>query len=277
MTHAEHACRQEDLLQRVVQILIPDPRVLGIYFSGSLARGTQDAFSDLDVGCYLRDEAKTGRTELYEAVGRIAPTLCQMWLYDRHALILFESGVRLDLDFLPPSALEREPVPADYEVVYDPDGVLDLAAKGGDEESTQTPREPPVWPESQGSYLDWYLWMFRQAYAWAKRGAQGDHRSFEKLSGAVGSLQQIRSGLIEMHLWVHGAQNYLELVDPSMAHRLAATYPHLDADEICRALRLLLDEYARVGEAYAGRIGATSPEEKVDKLRVIFDELDRLE
>ena len=77
MTHAEHKQRQDEVLERVLGLLTADPHVLGIFYSGSVARGTHDAFSDLDVGCYLRDEDRTGREELYEAIGTIAPVLCR--------------------------------------------------------------------------------------------------------------------------------------------------------------------------------------------------------
>lgn len=275
MNHADQTRRQDDVLERVLEILSLDPHVLGVLYSGSLARGTQDAFSDLDVSCYLRDEHKTGREELYDAVGNFAPTLCRMWLYDRHALVLFESGVRLDLDFFPRSALERLPIPRDFKILHDPDGVLAQSAEVRAEDRSD-PVEPPVWPPERGDYVDWFFWMFRQSYAWAKRGAQGDERSYEKLSAAIGSIQQIRDGLTQMCLWVRGRQDYLEVVDPSLAHRLSATFTHLDADEICSALRVLLDEFERVSESYCARKGRDLPKDKFGVVRRIFDELDQL-
>jgi len=71
--------------------------VLGLVFAGSYARGDHDASSDLDAACYLRDEERTGRQQLYERVAEIAPTLWHLWIYDMHALHLFENGVRLDI------------------------------------------------------------------------------------------------------------------------------------------------------------------------------------
>ena len=103
MNHAEHRKRQSEVLEQTLTILQGDRRVLGIVMAGSYARGQHDAFSDLDVGCYLRDTDRTGRQELYDRVAEIAPLLCQLLVYDLHALYLFENGVRLDLDFYRPS------------------------------------------------------------------------------------------------------------------------------------------------------------------------------
>jgi len=93
------------IVEEVLRILRHDDRVLGIVAIGSYARGEHDAFSDLDIGCYLRGEERTGRQELYDQVGAVAPLLCRLWIYDVNALYLFENGVRLDLDFYRPSSL----------------------------------------------------------------------------------------------------------------------------------------------------------------------------
>ena len=61
MNHDEHRSRQALILEEALNILRNDNRVLGITAIGSYARGEQDAFSDLDIGCYLRDEERRGR------------------------------------------------------------------------------------------------------------------------------------------------------------------------------------------------------------------------
>jgi len=95
MDHNEHRRLQQAILDQVLLILKNDAHVLGLVLAGSYARGEHDAFSDLDVACYLRDEERTGREELYERVAEIAPTLWYLWIYDKNALYLFENGVRL--------------------------------------------------------------------------------------------------------------------------------------------------------------------------------------
>ena len=72
-----------------------------------------------------QDEAATGKQELYEQVGKIAPTLWRLLIYDVNALYLFENGVRLDLDFYKPSDLKKQSyVYTDAVIAYDPEGIL---------------------------------------------------------------------------------------------------------------------------------------------------------
>src|SRR4051812_43186037 len=102
MEHEIHRQRQKAVLSEMLKVLENDPRVLGVIAVGSYTAGTIDAFSDIDIVCFLRDEARTGREELYRKVGSLKPLLCQLWLWDIHALYLFDDGVRLDLDFKAP-------------------------------------------------------------------------------------------------------------------------------------------------------------------------------
>ena len=124
--HREHVERQNAILDRVLRILTNDDRVLGIVTIGSTVRGERDAFSDIDIACYLRDEARSGREELYDQVGAVAPLLCRLWIYDLNALYLFENGVRLDLDFYRPSDMQesRWYLRSNTQTLHDPDGAL---------------------------------------------------------------------------------------------------------------------------------------------------------
>ena len=99
MNHARNRALQSEIVRETFSILQNDPRVIGIVIGGSYARKQHDAFSDLDIGWYLRDEERTGREELDNRVAGISPLLCKLWIYDLNALYLFENGVRLDLDF----------------------------------------------------------------------------------------------------------------------------------------------------------------------------------
>jgi predicted nucleotidyltransferase len=273
MNHAEHRAQQAHILQQVLDILKGDPRVLGVVIAGSVARGEQDAFSDLDVGCYLRDEE---RAELYERVGQIAPTLCQLWLYDLHALYLFENGVRLDLDLMRPSELANAThVYTDTRIEYDPDGALSRAFSAL--RAPEAAAHPKWFQPGEPAFLDWFFWMFRQIVCWAKRGAQGRARAYEKLTSAVHSLDEVRTRLTEMRLWTAGVQDYLSRVDPECARRLAESYPHLRAEEIIACAERLLDEYERIAPAYCEKAGAIFPAHKAQVTRQLLAEFARLE
>ncbi len=276
MDHTEHQRQQANILEQVLTILESDSRVLGIVIAGSCARGEQDAFSDLDVGCYLRDEERTGRQQLYDRVGGIAPLLCRLWVYDLHALYLFENGVRLDLDFYRPLDISNASyVYIDTVIKYDPDGVLASSLP-----MSNVPRaaEHPKWFEpGDPAMIDWFFWMFRQIVCWAKRGAQGGYRAFNKLANAVDSLAEVRTRLVEMRLWTLGIQDYLGRVDPECARRIAQTYPHLQAEQVIECAKLLLNEYEYICPAYCRKTGAVYPARKVQVIRRLMAEFEWLE
>lgn len=258
----------------MLKILSNDARVLGILATGSYARGENDAFSDLDIDCYLRDEARTGRQELYDHVGAIAPLLCRLWLYDVNALYLFENGVRLDLDFHRPGDTQRNLCErSSTAILYDPDGFLANHLYRADRLGANRSWSPP----GDATSMDWFFWMFRQIICWTKRGAQGGYRAFNKLSNAADSLAQIRANLIEMYLWSLDAPYYLARADPECAQRMAKTYPHLTPDELITCTRLLLDEYERIGPACCRKAGIAYPARKVEVMRGLMAEFDQLE
>ncbi len=266
---------QQHILGQVLCLLRADEHVLGCVISGSYARGVQDAFSDLDIACYFHDEERTGMQAIYERVGAIAPTLWRLFIYDVHALYLFENGVRLDLDFLKPSDIENPSyVYTDLVILHDLDGKLQPLAQ---RKNRMQPAEHPKWfAPGDPDMIDWFFWMFRQVVCWAKRGAQGNYRAYEKLSNAVDSLAQVRTRLIEMRLWTLGYKDYLGRADPACASRLANTYPHLDASEIIACTRLMLAEYAYICPLYCQKAGVVYPARKVEIMYRLIDEFERL-
>jgi len=272
MDHAEHRARQDAVAQAVVSFLQQSPHVLGLLVRGSFAKGRNDAFSDVDMDCYLRDEARTGRAELYEGVGRIRPLLCKLWLYDRNALYLFDNGVRLDLDFHPPSQLAKGSC-LNSAILHDPDGRLAAELKP----TPFNPPEPTEYFPDGAAMVEWFFWMFRQTYCWTKRAAQGGPKGrYGGLSSAIDSLTQVRDKLVEIRRWMEGRWDYLERIDAPMAERLAATFPTFDPDSVLKATRLLLAEFAIVCGAYCQRVGIAFPQSKASILSSLLDEFDAL-
>jgi len=277
MNHDEHRTRQTIILEEVLRILKHDERVLGIVFLGSYARGEQDAFSDLDISCYLRDEERAGRQELYDQVGAIAPLLCRLWIYDVNALYLFENGVRLDLDFYRPSDIPKNTfyLRSSTVIHHDPDGILAESLPISDKFE---PAAHPKWFQpGDPTLVDWFFWSFRQIICWAKRGAQGGYRAFDKLSSAAASLVEVRANLIAMHLWRLGAQDCLERIDPACARRMADTYPHLQPGELIECAKRLLDEYEIICPPYCQKTGIPYPAHKVEIMRSLLGEFEQLQ
>jgi hypothetical protein len=71
-------------------------------------------------------------------------------------------------------------------------------------------------------------------------------------------------------------QEYLTRVDPRCAQRIAQTYPHLQADEVVRCARLLVDEYEQICPPYCHKSGAVYPSRKVQVIRRLIAEFDAL-
>ncbi|NSW52867.1 MAG: aminoglycoside 6-adenylyltransferase [Anaerolineae bacterium] len=267
--HARH--QQQEILDRVLNRLQPDSDVLALALIGSFASGEQDAFSDIDLMCYLRDEERRCRETLYTDIADLAPTLWHAWLYDLHALYLYENGVRLDVDFCRPSqTAELLAIPSQVKVFHDPDGVLAALPLA---ETATPPAEHPRWFQpGEQALVDWFFWMFRQVVCWAQRSAQEGYKAYEKLSNAIDSLAQVRTRLVEMYLWTVGVNDYLKRIDPDFVQRLACTYPRFDAEEVIRCAYRLLDEYERIAPGYCEKSGAAYPVAKVRVIRSLMDD-----
>jgi hypothetical protein len=281
VTHDALRRRQEALLRRLVDLLAAEPPVLGLAAGGSYARGATDGFSDLDLHCYLRDEARTGREGVHARVAALAPTLSVLYLYDREGLYLYRDGVRLDLTYEAPSAVPRhhwrrpqgEP---GRRILLDPEGVLARAREAGTAPTPQHRAHPRFWQPGDPAYATWFLWMFRQIYGWTKRGAQGGGRALSKLASAADSVHQVRTSLTELRLWTLDQPYNLASADPDLAVALAGTYPPLEPGELLAATRALLVAYERVCPDYCRKAGIPYPAEEVVALRRVLHEFDRL-
>ncbi len=273
MSHANHLSRQDSILAKTLDILKASANVLGVAAKGSYAQGSRDAFSDLDVTCFLRDAERTSQPELHASVGGIAPTLSVLYLYKKHALYLFENGVRLDLDYARPSDLDTPD--SESLILYDPDGILKTAFARN--RRANLPSHPHHFEPGREDLIDWFFWMLRQAYCWILRGAQADHRAYTKLAAAADSLAQIRSTLVQMRLWTLGSEPfYILSVDRELADALSRTFPHLEPDEMLIATRRLLECYEVVAPDYCHKAGLSFPARKCVALWKIFGEFDKL-
>jgi hypothetical protein len=274
--HSEHVERQDGILELVLGILTSDDRVLGVVTIGSTVYGARDAFSDIDLACILRDEARTGREELYNQVGNVAPLLCRLWIYDLYALYVFENGVRLDLDFFRPSDMRAKGwfERSNTRILHDPEGVL--AEQLPLHDGPEPPAHPQYFEPGDPLLIDWWFFEFRQIVCWAKRGAQGGPRAYDKLAGAARELAEARSKLVDMRRWTLGVGGYLGAVDPECASRLAETYPHLCAEELILCTGRLLAEFERICPAYCAQAGVPYPARRVEVLHHLLEEFKQL-
>jgi hypothetical protein len=282
VSHDDLRSRQQALLRRLLASLANEPHVLGLAAGGSYAHGANDAFSDLDLHVYLRDEERTGREAIHQRVSALAPTLSVLYTYDRTGLYLYEDGVRVDLTYEEPSVVAvhfgRLPrTGPGRAILLDPDGALAAARAAALAQPPGHRAHPRHWQEGDPVYVTWFLWMFRQIYGWTKRGAQGGAHARYKLSIAADSIHHVRTALTEMRLWTLNESYNLAAGDPDLAEHLArTTYPRLVPAEMLAATRVLLDVYERICPDYCAKTGVAYPADKVAALQRVLDDFDVL-
>lgn len=273
MNHADFKKLQMQTQNDVLDILKSSNQVLGVINTGSLVQNENDAFSDIDIECFMKDEKMTGVKDLVYKVEKISPLLSRLWIYGKNGLFLFENGVRLDLNFYKPGEIFNFNIHL-ARILYDPMNALGM---GLNKSVDLEPYPHPSWNIDEFEYIDWYFWMFRQVYCWTKRGQQRTYKSFDKLNIAIDSLSKIREGLISIRLWLHGSRNYLTKVDSNFTNRLQNTYPHLDSEDIVKCTRLLFDEFKQLIKPYCKKRGIDYPIHKVEIMEKMLDLFDTVE
>jgi predicted nucleotidyltransferase len=273
MNHTDLKSLQAQIQNSVLNILKNSDSVLGIINTGSIVQNENDAFSDIDIECFMSDEGKTEIGNLLEKVAKISPLLSKLWIYDKNGLFLFENGVRLDLNFYKPSEISSFNKHL-VKILYDP---KDVVTRDLNKSTVAEEYQHPRWNPSEFEYLDWYFWMFRQVYCWTKRGQQITYKSFDKLNIAIDSLSKIREGLIGIRLWLYGTRYYLTRVDADFADRLQKTYPHFEPEEILKCTRLLLEEFKQLAKPYCKKRNIEYPTYKIKIMKEMLDAFDAIE
>lgn len=271
MNHQYFRDLQSETLEKVLGILKKDNGVLGVVLSGSMAKGKNDAYSDIDVDCFLREGAETSGKNLFEEISKMSPVFSKLWLYGKYGLFLFESGIRLDVNFWPNEDISKFYL-SDEKILFDPTRVIEKTLKSNPNEVTKHPK----WNPEEFEYIDWIGWMFRQVEAWAYRGAMNGDKAFEKYSNAVDSLAQIRKALIEIKLWIYGQQDRLINIDEEFVNILGQSYPHLNKIEIIGCSRILLNEWEKLLVPYCQKRKIKVPVGKIEKLKKILTDLEKV-
>jgi hypothetical protein len=71
-------------------------------------------------------------------------------------------------------------------------------------------------------------------------------------------------------------RDYIQKADPELASRLAKTFPDFSPAAAIDAGHLLLQEFEVLVPEYYQRIGKVYPADKVDKLKTMLDELNKI-
>ncbi len=158
---------RDALFDRLVAELDEDDRVRAVWLGGSLGRGIADDWSDLDLGCVIRDDQFTDwlsdLDDLYRRLGK--PVLVGP-LRDLHGggvgrsqSVLFTGIVSLDLDLLPSTMATR---PVDTRTVFDR---IDLPI------GMPPPTDEQEWHRLTDEALDFFWSMAAIALKYIGRGA----------------------------------------------------------------------------------------------------------
>lgn len=263
---------QEQKTKQVTELLFQYDSVVGAYLYGSYAKGENTPFSDIDLVVIFSDEGKDDIKEVFERVKETEKTLSTLYqLYDHESLLLFKSGVRLDLSMIDEDRFEDWTLVTDQvKVLIDKEGIIEQKLK----DSTSKEYNHPSWNEEEGSYIDWYFWMFRQAYCYALQSKLVDYKSLDKLKDAQSSIHSVRNKLIETLYYISGKKEYLSRIDKEIQDLLQESYTRLEVDEIISAIRALTRLYKIVIKQYCEKEGKEFPNEKYESLWELYDMFD---
>lgn len=99
--------RQQVLLERIREHAVASPEILGLLAFGSLATGTADAFSDLDLGLYVADEAVRD-FDLRHWLEAVAP-IAAVFTTEYCSTVVFRDLIRAEIHLGPESAADVWP------------------------------------------------------------------------------------------------------------------------------------------------------------------------
>ena len=234
-----------------------DARCLGIYLWGSAGRGTDDLYSDLDLGIVVRDEEFDAvRAELRSTCERICGKI-QGWLpegerdqFGNYAF-LFEADTHLllcDLTVMSAAFLAKNPGSRPIRILFDPAGLLAAAHKEASLPSYSPDRLLPTIHE---------YWVY--AYLNGKYWKRSD---LDKLLYVQSTLFQIHMKLLHA---LHPAEEWSWW--PVSLHHLpeehqAAMRSYFGANDlaaIAAALRSELDLFSQDAQAAAQAWDAAYP------------------
>jgi len=262
---------QRETIKKVVDLSKSFDGIEAIFIMGSHAKDEESSFSDIDIGLVFSDPERQQREEIFNKVADLYPSLCVLWLYDKNGLFLYQNGVRLDLDFLTQKDLKDWGL-SKVKIVYDPHNKYRDRVKKTDNKHSSAPK--PKWRDEDGSIVDWFFWMFRQAYCYIRRGETNEKRSFNKFYSAQTSLSSIREKLLEMKIYINGKHDYMTVIDKDFAKQIALTFTDLNPNSMTKATKKLFELFVITAKQYCEKTNKEFPENKVLVMHKLFDEFD---
>jgi predicted nucleotidyltransferase len=254
MTPDTHAAA---LLTRFTDLCRQDVRLLAGFVCGSYARGTTDAYSDVDLGLITTDAAfedfAANKADFIRRLGQ--PLLLED--FDRPDSIHFilPGGLEGELHFAPQSAFSKV-YPGGFKVLVDKTGVLDGAVFSGGLASAEEQRE---------NLRRQVYWFWHDLSHFITAIARRQHW------WAMGQLELLRRTCLCLALMQHDFTAKLDLSDPyfklekylpiEQAAPLRLTFCPLDADAMLQAAQAILAYYRALAPELAAAHGIDYPGE----------------
>lgn len=240
---------RDALLRTALDHFRVDPDVMAVFLSGSLAAGTADEWSDIDLRVVTMREAHTRFVAERRTVAASWPGhLFDEWREGtQHCVSHFAPFGKIDIFYLAASALTPSPWYAlPIQVLHDPEGIVaDLIDRSAGLTFT-------VHPEEVSRSISRGL---AAAHECARRARRGE------LIYAQTLLDQLREEVARADEWLHEhtprtalSKRLDERVSPKTLEALRASYVLLEAPAILGAIERLADYYRgqveRLHEAY---------------------------
>lgn len=229
---------RDKLLETAVGFFSADPAVVGVFLGGSLAAGSADAWSDID----LRVVVTSDRHSHYVDQRREIPKQWSGFLFNewvpgaQHCVSHFRPFGKIDIFYYDAAALTPSPwYRLPIRILHDPEGfVADLVERSA-ELSFTVSADDLDFSISKG------LAAAHETYRRARRG---------ELFYAMSLLDELRQHIMHADDWLHDRTPETAVVakfDMRGSHAvlvaLKASYSPCEADSIMIALRLLVEIY----------------------------------
>ncbi|MES5047189.1 nucleotidyltransferase domain-containing protein [Rhizobium nepotum] len=245
---------RDQLLETAVGFFSADPAVIGVFLGGSLAAGSADAWSDID----LRVVVTADRHGYYLDQRREIPKQWQGFLFNewvpsaQHCVSHFQPLGKIDIFYFNAAALAPSPwYRLPIRILHDPEGVVaDLAERSQGLAFTVSDADLDF-SISKG------LAAAHEAYRRARRG---------ELFYALSLLDELRQHIMQADDWLHNRTPETAVVakfdmrgSRAVLAALKTSYRPCEAEAIMSALCLLVETYrAQIAELH-GKFGLARP------------------
>ncbi len=220
------------IAMKAINLLDQDPKVLGLYLSGSFSKGKPDNYSDIDINILVeepeREQIIKNHSQLIHDVGKIAAVFPATHLGDPNQIIVFyeeEIPIHVDYQYRIPNDLKPKFESSGITIIIDKNGTLNSWQK---ECKNSEPYKPDVQTKLQ--YYEDRFWAWcSYTDSKIKRGERWEARD---------AIEYVRSNVILTLTYF-----YLDLPNEG-ARRLEIKFPKKILDLLSKTAPVDLDEQA---------------------------------